>query len=96
VLVAAFIAVASVVKPTVVPTVVATALMHQNNEIATAATVRASTPPPPGSATTLFLSSSIEASCGLFLMTPMNRFYTAITHLALRPGRFLGLYDQPS
>jgi hypothetical protein len=61
VLIAAFIAVASVVKPTVVPTVVPTALMHQNDAIATAATVRATMPLWPGSAT-LFLSSGIEAS----------------------------------
>ena len=37
-------AVVSVVKPTVVPIVVPNALMHQNNAIATAATVRAPTP----------------------------------------------------
>ena len=37
-------AVVSVVKPTVVPIVIPNALMHQNNAIATAATVRAPTP----------------------------------------------------
>ena len=47
---AAFMPVASVVKPTVVPN----ALMHQKNAIATAATVRAPTPLRPGFAT-LFL-----------------------------------------